>query len=427
MFRFENATTKDGTVIWTNKRHGSASTCRPVMLLLGKESYDNCGIVKILQKERNSHNFTVTLNKKQTNVFFDAEMTMVDGKLHSLLTGLGGAFCCLCSYSKEQCNTLDYVKAGFPVDRSLEQTKQICEEKWHLLENRKPNDYKVRQGVTKEPITNEEHLTLHPLHSYLRVFGWIYKICYHAVAGHFNWSESKFEGISKSQGVNNLIESKRKIQKCVEEEINVALEKPDPTGHGGTSTTGNVVKTLLNTNNRTLLTKHISDVSLKENIDKIILYVSIILCLINSNRQINVEKYSVLCQKTMMLVMSVKWIRFTPTAHTVLAHSAELIEQNNGRGLLNYTESGLEANNKFLRQYRMNFSRKTSQYENLTDCLNRLWDKSDYDVNNTLDRLNCTYCKEVGHTARSCLQLNEKISSCSSEWETLLYMICATE
>ena len=92
-----------------------------------------------------------------------------------------------------------------------------------MLENRKPNDYKVRQGVTKEPITNEEHLTLHPLHSYLRVFGWIYKICYHAVAGHFNWSESKFAGISKSQGVNNLIESKRKIQKCVEEEINVAL------------------------------------------------------------------------------------------------------------------------------------------------------------------------------------------------------------
>ena len=31
---------------------------------------------------------------------------------------------------------------------------------------------------------------------------------YHAVAGHFNWSESKFEGISKSQGVDNLIESK---------------------------------------------------------------------------------------------------------------------------------------------------------------------------------------------------------------------------
>ena len=98
-----------------------------------------------------------------------------------------------------------------------------------MLENRKPNNYGTRQGVTKEPITNEEHLTLLPLHSYLRVFGWIYKTCYHAVAEHFSWSESKFEGISKSQGVNNLIKSKIKIQKCVEEEINVALEKPDPT------------------------------------------------------------------------------------------------------------------------------------------------------------------------------------------------------
>ena len=50
----------------------------------------------------------------------------------------------------------------------------------------------------------------------------------------------------------------------------------------------------------------------------------------------------------------------------------------------------------------------TVQYENLTDCLNRLWDKKDYDVNNTLDRLNCTYCKEVGHTVRSCLQLSRE-------------------
>ena len=47
---------------------------------------------------------------------------MVDGKLISLFRGLGGVFCCLFSYSKEQCNTLNNVKAGFPFDRSLEQT-----------------------------------------------------------------------------------------------------------------------------------------------------------------------------------------------------------------------------------------------------------------------------------------------------------------
>ena len=46
-------------------------------------------------------------------------------------------------------------------------------------------------------------------------------------------------------------------------------------------------------------------------------------------------------------------------------------------GQLNFTESDIEANNKFLRQYCINNSRKTNQYENLSDCINRLWDKSD--------------------------------------------------
>ena len=70
MFRFENATLKDGSVIWDNKRHGSASTCRTVMLLLGKESCENCQIMKSLQEERKSHHFTFTLDKKQFTVFF---------------------------------------------------------------------------------------------------------------------------------------------------------------------------------------------------------------------------------------------------------------------------------------------------------------------------------------------------------------------
>ena len=88
----------------------------------------------------------------------------------------------------------------------------LCEENWHLLENRKTKYYEVGKGVTKIPITTEEHLTLYPLHTYFRVFGWIYKICYHAVAGHFNWSESKFDvQISKSQRIKNLVEFIKKF------------------------------------------------------------------------------------------------------------------------------------------------------------------------------------------------------------------------
>ena len=41
----------------------------------------------------------------------------------------------------------------------------------------------------------------------------------------------------RSQVLENLVQSKKKIQKTIVE-INVILEKSDPTGHGGTSTTG---------------------------------------------------------------------------------------------------------------------------------------------------------------------------------------------
>jgi len=71
------------------------------------------------------------------------------------------------------------------------------------------------------------------------------------------------------------------------------------------------------------------------------------------------------------------WIYLTPTVHALLSHSTELIEGNEGFGLLEYSESGLEANNKFMRFYRQFLARKTSQMDNLTDVFTRMWLKSD--------------------------------------------------
>ena len=71
------------------------------------------------------------------------------------------------------------------------------------------------------------------------------------------------------------------------------------------------------------------------------------------------------------------WIFLSPTVHGLLHHSAELIASNDGFGLLEYSESGLEANNKFLRFYRTFLARKTGQVQNLTDVFTRMWLKSD--------------------------------------------------
>ena len=65
-------------------------------------------------------------------------------------------------------------------------------------------------------------------------------------------------------------QAKEQIQKTVKDETGIMLEKPDSTGHGGTTTTGNVAKSLLNSNNHFLLTKGIENSELKNKIDKII-------------------------------------------------------------------------------------------------------------------------------------------------------------
>ena len=68
----------------------------------------------------------------------------------------------------------------------------------------------------------------------------------------------------------------------------------------------------------------------------------------------------------------------------ILDHASDFIEANEGRGFGEYTESSLECNYKILRSIRIAKSRKCSQVDNLTDCINRLWVRSDVQVRNAI-------------------------------------------
>lgn len=187
-----------------------------------------------------------------------------------------------------------------------------------------------------------------------------------------------------------------------------------------------LTQVMLNTSNRKLLTQGIDSTELREKIDALVLNMAVILTIINSARRVKVHEFKEFCRTTYLNVVSISWIEITPSAHAVLGHSAELIEENGNRGLNNFTESGLEANNKFLRQYRINKARKTNQHDSLTDCINRLWDKSDPSVMKSMERLACNHCKGIGHTIRSCEQLKAAIYGCNSEYDSLLYFLTDT-
>ena len=113
--------------------------------------------------------------------------------------------------------------------------------------------------------------------------------------------------------------------------------------------------------------------------------------LYNSTFKINVPQLKDFCVETKKLLLTSfnqwdeePWIYLTPTVYGILEHVPELIEANENKGLAEYTESSLECNNKILRLIRIAQSRKCNQVDNLTDCINRLWLRSDINIRNAV-------------------------------------------
>ena len=115
-------------------------------------------------------------------------------------------------------------------------------------------------------------------------------------------------------------------------------------------------------------------------------------------RAMSTELYVHICEKF-------PWVSITPTVHKLLGHSWELISENDGHGLGNLDESGLEACNKLIWKFRTSLAWKTSQIDNLTDVLRRLWVNTDPIIN--LERQKtlsfCKLCSARGHSTRYCI------------------------
>ena len=121
----------------------------------------------------------------------------------------------------------------------------------------------------------------------------------------------------------------------------------------------------------------------------------------NSTYSVDVAAFRSFSLDTYMLILDkfgnngpIRWINISPTVHSGIAHCWELIQRNDGHGLGAYSEQGLEHNNKYLRWIRTNLARKTSQVDNLTDCMSRFWLRSDPIVRAAAPKPKCTRCNE---------------------------------
>ena len=62
---------------------------------------------------------------------------------------------------------------------------------------------------------------------------------------------------------------------------------------------------------------------------------------------------------------------------------------------------------KLIRLYRENAARKTNLGDNLFDIMKCMWIRTDFMIQAFKRVLVCKYCKNVGHTVRSCQEKNK--------------------
>ena len=245
------------------------------------------------------------------------------------------------------------------------------------------------------------------MHSLLRSWDMIKHIMYHVHSGNYVWSDSQLE---LKQGYRFYLNSKAEIKAAVKNATGITMDAADPTGHGGNTDKGDICRRLMTEPHRSVLVNLMPEHH-QSDFRKIITRLWICVKIYNSQDRIDVALYKSFCIETYILLLSSSfsknhkdeiWISISPTVHALIAHTWELIEFNSGYGCGEYSESGLEANHKFLRFYRRVLSRKCDPLRNLTDCITRLWLRGDPVIRGCRPQPYCSRCKNHEHWTISC-------------------------
>ena len=397
-------------ILWQNKVPNSARSLRPIYLIREVETDAELldFVIKRTDQARNDLNtngLCITLDNEIHNILCVMKDTMKDLKFKKCISGLGGADCILCKSKVNDWTNLQKIEDGFKIDRSYEDTQTIFND---VLDNNgniriQPKDFETRSGVTQKPLTDSDQHSITITHSYINGTTWFLKMLYRCNIDYKVWVE-------KAGLCDHLYKSKDTVRDVIKKKTGLCLDYVNSAGgKGGTSTDGKqgrrfysdelrpVISNLLNTRCNK---KH------KENMLRLHKQLSIILRIVSCTRKIDVQKYEQHCKETMInIARNFPFAKLNHTLHGTIQHSAELIKLNGGESLGWYSEEGLEANNKDIRNYLEHLSRKCDSNKQIEDVHHRLLERSDpYLIYITLKYTGakvCTICKSSDHTVRT--------------------------
>ena len=423
-------------IIFEEKTPNSSEAERCLAIIPQQENYETMS--KFL-KELESEKIDLESNAMiidypdigEIKVNFKCTMSQLDMKAQCIGNGLTGCFCTMCTVSAKNAKVPKKIQEGFPMDRSILSLSQLFEELEKEENNpdvllSKPGESyeKGRTGLKRKPqLKTDDTLKNFPVtHSYINSLNFFEQLTYHVNAKVYVWGRGKSAG---EVGKGKISDAKNEFRKKAKEgPMHMRLDMPDSSGTGaGNTDTGNTARRFFEFKNRI----HFVDLfngtpEEKEAIATLHKNFSVILRLYSSKKhKIDVDYLEELCTETnLLLVTTFPWATQPPSVHKLLAHSAQRIRLNDGYGMGNFSEEGLETLHKMIRRFRELLARKNNLFLNLFDVWRVLMVRSDPIIRNKKRKLYCSVCKGEGHTKRSCKMRDELTKQgCLNEYDDL--------
>ena len=405
----------DKQILWQNKVPNSSRSLRPIYLIREKETETELldFVIKetdSVRKDLNTNGLLVPISSGgvQTNLQISCDMrdTMKDLKFKKAISGLGGADCILCKSKVAEWISLKKIEeGGFKIDRTFTDTQSIFNA---VLDGEgniqiRPNDFETRSGVTQKPISDSDQHSITITHSCINGTTWYLKLLYRCNIDYKVWD-------MRAGYSDHVIKSKEQVQGLIKKRTGLRLDYVNSAGgKGGTSTDGKqgrrffseeLLPVIDNLLSKPCNQKH------KQHMITLHKQLSVILRVVSCTRKIDIAKYESHCKETMInIARNFPWCKLNHTLHGTIQHSVELIRMNGGESLGWYSEEGLEANNKDIRNYLEHLSRKSDSNKQIEDVHHRLLERSDPFLINVTSRYTgaklCTICKASDHTVRT--------------------------
>lgn len=307
------------TIIWKNMKPSSTRYCRPVKLLCLKETSD------LVRDEVNNFKSQIAeiqpTRLEKYEVHHKFHMTMIDGKVFSVLAESSSLVCGICGTTPKKMNDIIHIQ-NLPCKENL-----------------------YEYGLSS-------------LHAWIRFLDCILHISYRIIL-------KKWQVRSSEKAAVDV--RKMKIQDNLRKEMGILIDVPKP-GSGNTNN-GNTARRFFQEPKKAAKITGVSSV--------LIYRFSVILRTLACGYEIDTEAFQHYALQTAIIFVDLyPWFYMPTSVHKILMHGAEIIKHF-ALPIGMMSEEALEARNKDLRKYRLHHTRKNSRKNTMEDLANTLFISSD--------------------------------------------------